>query len=630
MKKYIITLNFSLLLADICPLNSNYVQKCQVDELSEDDCNRNKFCCWHEAQKVCKRASGEQVQNLQQNLNSNFQRLGLDRFQTDSILSQAQTSGFTRSILGGSDQIRSLGRSLNGISLTGTNYFGQQNSWGSGFMSMFGQNQNYGLGSVMATQLDQVPACPVEAPLCQRDPCLPGQPELDEDAYSCSSVKGCCFDMKIYLYKQFFGIYQKVPTCYRAIKSPLYDEYVKMINPWLPEYSQVIAEKLKQFDEENPQSWGILDQCPYNDQHSVPMAIEIFQRYSSVTGSPAPGVPGVFTGANSGYGMAGPFSGLLTALQGAMMGMRSSGMNPMLLLGVVSDGGSLLSMAQKIITMLSANCGWDDIQRFDCQMIGCCWSNTTTGDGQFTGRCVKAFRMSDWPNNDEFKKAMNTAIGIIIEGVNASELDKELGNQPPIPTGILGRKKRQLPTFGGMFGAVQQQNRMNAWNQPAQSNWNQPQNNWNQQQSYNQQNIQPNPRNNLMIQMLMSGGDKVDMKKMLERQMRMQSVEHVTQWAAGNQSPQCPKIEIPQRKACLNYGGNMIQDMQLCQARGCCFDAFAWTKHDMDLEDEKEKDQPEEKVETRSSGDPELPAFLFGRKKRSFFAGQSNQPQAVA
>merc|ERR1711970_880177 len=90
----------------------------------------------------------------------------------------------------------------------------------------------------MQGMLGRLPTCPVNVPLCKREPCQPDNPALDGDAYSCMAVKGCCFDMNLHLYKSFFGAYMNTPTCYRAVKSQLYYHYVNSINPWLPEYSE--------------------------------------------------------------------------------------------------------------------------------------------------------------------------------------------------------------------------------------------------------------------------------------------------------------------------------------------------------------------------------------------------------
>lgn len=295
--------------------------------------------------------------------------------------------------------------------------------------NMFGQQQNnFGFGmqnNVLMPQINQMqsllaknPVCPVNVPLCQRDPCQPEkQSALDQNAFMCGQVKGCCFDMNLFLYKQMFGfdqIYQNVPVCHRAVKSNVYEWYTTQIaGPvWMPQFSESVTAKLQAFDQENPEQWGFIEKCPYHKQLMPQLAISIINRFqsNSMQGNVGPmmstnpmmggamgmmGAGGMMGGAGS---MMNPMmmmalgggtgEGAKGFLQASMMG-QMAGANPMLTLMTLKDNDETMDVIKNIVVGLSSSYGWDGISRFECQMFGGCWI-AEEADFQ-EGKCVKAF-----------------------------------------------------------------------------------------------------------------------------------------------------------------------------------------------------------------------------------------------
>ena len=89
------------------------------------------------------------------------------------------------------------------------------------FNMMAAQNSLFGMNQFMQ--------CPFNVPYCERTACtmtpLSSSP-LERDAFQCYSRPGCCFDEKLFVYRQAFGpaFFRGTPLCYRAIDNPIFNQ----------------------------------------------------------------------------------------------------------------------------------------------------------------------------------------------------------------------------------------------------------------------------------------------------------------------------------------------------------------------------------------------------------------------
>lgn len=332
----------------------------------------------------------------------------------------------------------------------------QQNSFG--FNQNFGNQNNIFMGQVQNMQnlLAKNPVCPVNVPLCKREACQIENPSLDMNAFACGQIKGCCFDMNLFLYKQMFGfdqMYQNTPICHRAVKSDVYEWYTNQIaGPvWMPQFSESVIGKLQAFDQKNPKQWGVLEGCPYNKETMAPLALQIIQRFRATSMGGMNGGMANMGGINPAMMGVNPMLGLAMGSIGSMSSanpimtnnpvspMANNAMNPMMMLAMQSSGGSdaksflqaammgqmagnnpmltlmtlkdneaTMDIIMEIIVALSSSYGWDGISRFECQMYGGCWLAEESNVQK--GKCLKAFSMDDWQNEAEFTQAVSTVL----------------------------------------------------------------------------------------------------------------------------------------------------------------------------------------------------------------------------
>merc|ERR1711981_1385758 len=76
---------------------------------------------------------------------------------------------------------------------------------------------------------------------------------------------------------------------------------------------------------------------------------------------------------------------------------------------------------------------------------------------------------------------------------------------------------------------------------------------------------------------------------LFEQQLRNQQMKQIQNWANQNQEPTCPMVAENKRNSCSAHSGNISKDMNMCQAKGCCFDAMMW-----DFVDQKKKEEAEQ------------------------------------
>merc|ERR1712226_113520 len=321
-------------------------KKCGSDDITAAACNQSPACLWKETDSSC--VIDISIENDPSRLAAIFSNI-LNQTRVDRIESQVQDSGLSFNSESSNEQegSRMAAFKRNGAIFGGSNNmlfnnpFAQQRQQQNGWLNnIFGQQQqqmgfNFGgfgqqpqmnpLMPQLQGMLGKNPVCPVNVPLCQREACEAGNQMLNQDAYSCAQVKGCCFDMNLFLYQQMFpGVYQNVPTCHRAIKSNLYEWYTSQLVPgaWMPQFSESVAAKLRAFDDEDPDQWGIMEGCPYNKERSAPLAMQILQRFTRAAQQ------------NPGAAM---------------------GQNPMMQLMMLKESGDTLDLMMKIITGLSSS-----------------------------------------------------------------------------------------------------------------------------------------------------------------------------------------------------------------------------------------------------------------------------------
>merc|ERR1712242_88611 len=96
--------------------------------------------------------------------------------------------------------------------------------------------------------------------------------------------------------------------------------------------------------------------------------------------------------------------------------------------------------------------------------------------------------------------------------------------------------------------------------------------------------------NNINMMNMMNGGGLTDVNDMFSNQVRQQQMAQVQQYADQNQDPVCPQVKPYDRQSCSRgHSGNMMQDMNMCQAKSCCFDASMWSY--VDQENQKAKEE---------------------------------------
>merc|ERR1711881_372555 len=71
-----------------------------------------------------------------------------------------------------------------------------------------------------------------------------------------------------------------------------------------------------------------------------------------------------------------------------------------------------------------------------------------------------------------------------------------------------------------------------------------------------------------------NGGNSVS--DFLKNQMEQQKMQFVQQWADQKNPPVCPSILQEKRQSCGDFSGDINRDMNMCHAKGCCFDAIMW------------------------------------------------------
>jgi hypothetical protein len=219
---------------------------------------------------------------------------------------------------------------LNNMFAGNNNNFGMQNQFGfnNQLGNQLGNTNNLLFGQVQNMQnlLAKNPVCPVNVPLCKREACQIENPSLDMNAFACGQIKGCCFDMNLFLYKQMFGfdqMYQNTPICHRAVKSNVYEWYTNQISGpvWMPQFSESVIAKLEAFDQKNPEQWGVLEGCPYNKETMAPLALQIIQRFKAVN------MGGLNGGGMAGMGNMNMLAGMANMANiNPMMAMAMSGM----------------------------------------------------------------------------------------------------------------------------------------------------------------------------------------------------------------------------------------------------------------------------------------------------------------
>ena len=481
--------------------------------------------------------------------------------------------------------------------------------------------------------IDKVPSCPVNVPLCRRDPCEPSNPDLEQDAFGCTNVPGCCFDMNLWLYKNWFGLYKEVPACYRSIKSPVYYDYIQKFSTWRPEWGIFIAKTFEKYDRNNTNMWGYNQKCPNNQHWSVTVAQSLYQRVTTIMSSQ-----------QAAQTNSGPMTALLNPLGFHTLNIVKK---------LTSD---LNQVTQQIVDRLSGDCGWSDISRFECQMQGCCWQPDAGADplDSDRGRCIKHFDMNDYTDDEKFIKAISHALSdgseddssdstsdpskaivpnfggnLPIGNYQQNSYGNMFGNsgyqaQPSPFAGMFGRRRRRSPEpFFGSFGQSYRNQRQTTQTQPRQTTpfggmpgmgqQNMPQTPMNMFGN----NFNRNPRDEVLLEanpfnannpiqtimanmnintqdpsammamaMMTEGKSSEDIMKTILQQQKMEQLKKYTEEI---NPPACPMIKPDRKRQCGSYTGNMKNDLNTCQARGCCFDVEAWHKLDDEAEAEKEQ-----------------------------------------
>lgn len=176
--------------------------------------------------------------------------------------------------------------------------------------------------------------CPLDVPFCARQACT-AHIDAENNAYSCYSDPGCCFDQNLYLHKQMFGsnFYKTVPVCYRAIDNPLFSQLAQEItangDQFKPAYITPIVNKVLNF-----MNSPITSSALTNYMQCAP-ADKTYQAYE-----------------------------FLSHLQ-ASFPSQATTINWMM---------SVDSYFDDLISVLTPSCGWSEINQQECVLAGCCWS----------------------------------------------------------------------------------------------------------------------------------------------------------------------------------------------------------------------------------------------------------------
>ncbi|CAG5095168.1 Oidioi.mRNA.OKI2018_I69.XSR.g14062.t1.cds [Oikopleura dioica] len=214
----------------------------------------------------------------------------------------------------------------------------------SGFLSLFNTGGSFGQVSAPMMPYDmmsvnnrlsaQFITCPVNVPFCQRQECTSSIGNPQNNAMDCYRIAGCCFDNDLFVYKTAFGqgLALNAPVCYRAIRTPLFHvltEQITTTNNFLPNFLVPIVDKVEAF---------------INNDKSFSMMLEYHQCLSTE-------------------------------------GMAPSRLRLESYLSQVWPGYLFLKMGQKdnnflddLVITLSQTCGWRDITKSECMLIGCCYN----------------------------------------------------------------------------------------------------------------------------------------------------------------------------------------------------------------------------------------------------------------
>jgi hypothetical protein len=661
-----------------CPSRQTDGKACGGTDPDEATCNTYPACCWNTATSKCmdnaQRMDTNFVLSTIQNVfkNTNLTSFG-EKTDESSNFHESSASTLDRSTARGLTMLRSqplFGQQMNNPfafqQQQQTSWFGNTfNNVGGGSMFGMGGQQNM-MFNQMQGMLGRLPTCPVNVPLCKREPCQPDNPALDGDAYSCMAVKGCCFDMNLHLYKSFFGAYMNTPTCYRAVKSQLYYHYVNNINPWLPEYSESVAAKLKTFDNESPEQWGLIEQCPYNRQTIIPLASQILQRFTSSATSMyqqpqyqaqmrAQQQQMMMTMAMTGGGM------------NDLAGMMAGG-NPLLAFASLSSGDGLVDLGMKVVKALSSDFGWKGIDRYECRMYGGCWVANREVDDGVNGRCVKAFKMSDWTDDQMFVQAVSTALSYddLVTTDTGTTGGSSSGSGGDISglfrTFSLGTQFNQGFNQMGMAGM----NGMTGMNGMGMTGMNGVGMNGmgmtgmgmtgmnglglNQAMLSNPALVgagmgmnmmggaagldMSNPTNMAAMMQLQASnqaatGDS-SVSDFLQNQLEAQKMQFVQQWADQKNPAVCPAVQQEKRQSCGEFTGDINRDMNVCHAKGCCFDAMMWSSAKKASEETNQQQTSRNSPFRTSTTSGGRPSFVRGRRSANLGRSLSVLPNPVA
>jgi len=217
----------------------------------------------------------------------------------------------------------------------------------SGFLSSFMNMESFGQVSQPLTPYSmmsvnnrlsaQYITCPVNVPFCQRQECTSSIGNPQNNAMDCYRIAGCCFDNDLFVYKTAFGqgLALNAPVCYRAIRTPLFHvltEQITTTNNFLPNFLVPIVNKVEAF---------------INNEQSFSMMLEYHQCLSTE-------------------------------------GMAPSRLRLESYLSQVWPGYLFLKMGQKdgnfledLVITLSQTCGWRDISKTECMLVGCCYNPTS-------------------------------------------------------------------------------------------------------------------------------------------------------------------------------------------------------------------------------------------------------------
>jgi len=295
-------------------------------------------------------------------------------------------------------------------------------------------------------------------------------------------------------------------------------------------------------------------------------------------------------------------------------GLAAAGMfgaNPMMQFLAVNQGSGLLELGLKVTTALSSTYGWDGINRFECQMYGGCWVESAG--------CLKAFDMADWPDDAKFVQAVSVALYYSQSSESATGAGSTTATTGGSNTNQGGGDISSLFRSGGMFfGQPQAGAAMNPFGQmPQAGQMNQFGMGGFMQQPPNSlglnlggttnmlggmQNMDMSNPTALLAMQAMQGtgnsnglGGLPDIDDIVENKLAMARMQWYQQQADVNNPSTCSAMPQDTRQQCGAYSGGLFQDMQMCQAKGCCFDATMWYYYD------KEQKEEQQSSSTRSS-----------------------------